>query len=221
MALYAIGDIHGSFFALEDIFRHGHIQKDDLVVFLGDYVDRGHEVKGVFDWLIENQKHYRFEFLLGNHEIMMQTARTDPENFEWWQMFGGKETLQSYGLEGDPDWAEKVNPAHWEFMDACKPYLEVEDFIFVHGGLEAGKPLSEQNDHHLYWKKYEVPEMYLPDKKVICGHTSRKNGEIANFGHTVCIDTFAHGGMWLSCLNVETGEFVQANNYGEVKKGLL
>lgn len=221
MALYAIGDIHGSLSALKTIFRQGLIKPDDLVVFLGDYVDRGHDVKGVFDWLIENKRHYRFEFILGNHDIMMQKAREDEEEKEWWFNFGGRETLDSYGLADDPDWVNKIDPTHWQFLEECQPYLEVGDFIFVHGGLAPGKPLAEQDDHDLYWKKYLVPEMYRPDKKVICGHTSRRNGEVADFGHTVCIDTFAHGGQWLTCLNVETGAYLQANNKGETTKGKL
>ena len=63
--------------------------------------------------------------------------------------------------------------------------------------------------------------MYLADKQVICGHTSRKNGKIHDFGHSICIDTYAYGGQWLTCLNVETGEFIQANEEGEVQKGNL
>ena len=221
MALYAIGDIHGCLRALQTIFEHAPIKEQDQVVFLGDYVDRGPDVKGVFDWLLANQNTYRFEYLLGNHEIMMRTARGDDEQFNWWQMFGGRETLESYDLADDPNWAEKVDPEHWRFMDDCKPYLEVGEYIFVHGGLEPGVALADQNMHHLYWKKYEAPVMYHPEKTVICGHTSRKNGEIAHFGHTTCIDTFAHGGQWLTCLNVETGEYWQANQQADIKIGAL
>ena len=221
MALYAIGDIHGCFTALKTIFAQGIIQKEDRVIFLGDYVDRGPDVKGVFDWLIENKNHYQFEFLLGNHEIMMQTASTNDAEMEWWLMFGGKETLASYGLQGDPDWVEKLDRRHWQFMADCKAYIEIGDYIFVHAGLATGVDLPDQHDHDLYWKKYEEPEMYLADKQVICGHTSRKNGKIHDFGHSICIDTYAYGGQWLTCLNVETGEFIQANEEGEVQKGNL
>jgi len=61
----------------------------------------------------------------------------------------------------------------------------------------------------------------IGDFLILCGHTSRKNGEIADFGHTICIDTYAHGGMWLTCLNIETGEFLKANNKGRTEKGKL
>lgn len=221
MAIYAIGDIHGCLTALKTIFQQNTIKLSDKIVFLGDYVDRGPNSKGVIDWLIENSKVYNFEFILGNHEIMMKSARLSQERLSEWLYFGGANTLDSYKIGDDINWANKVNPSHWKFIDACKPYVEIGNYIFVHAGLERHKTLATQNKFHLFWKKYETPEMYDRNKTVICGHTSRKNGKIADFKHTVCIDTYAYGGKWLTCLNVESGEFIKANNKGEVEKGKL
>jgi serine/threonine protein phosphatase 1 len=221
MSIYAIGDIHGSLKALLTIFIQNLIQKDDTIVFLGDYVDRGPDSKKVLNWLITNKTNYKFIFILGNHEIMMKTAKTSNERLMEWLYFGGSQTLDSYKIGDDSNWMNKIDDSHWEFIDSCKAYHEIEDYIFVHAGLEAGKELQEQNKHHLFWKKYETPKSYNSEKTVICGHTSRKNGEIANFGHTICIDTYAYGGKWLTCLNVETKEYIKANNKGKVKTGKL
>ncbi len=221
MPTFAIGDIHGSLTALKTIFDQGIIKENDQVIFLGDYIDRGPDSKGVIDWFLENRKRYQFEFIKGNHEIMMLTARTSPERLMEWLQFGGAETLDSYGIGDDSDWEFKIDPVHWDFFENCLPYYEVGNIIFVHAGLEIGVPLNKQNKHHLFWKKYKTPESYLKGKKVICGHTSRKNGEIANFNHTICLDTYAYGGMWLSCLNVDTNEYIQANEYGMVELGKL
>lgn len=221
MSIYAVGDIHGSLVALKSIFKQKLIKQDDTVVFLGDYIDRGPDSKGVLNWIIDNKKNYNFQFILGNHEIMMKTAKTSPERLTEWLFFGGSQTLDSYNIGDDPKWMDKIDKKHWDFIDSCKRYHEINDYIFVHAGLEAGKKLEDQNKHHLFWKKFETPECYDSNKTVICGHTSRKNGEIANFGHTICIDTYAHGGKWLTCLNVETKEFIKANNIGEIKSGKL
>jgi len=221
MAIYAIGDIHGSYKALKTIFNQGMIQPKDKVVFLGDYVDRGPDSKGVIDWLINKRNSFDFEFILGNHEIMMRTAKTSPQRLTEWLHFGGTKTLDSYKIGDDKNWMNKIDKSHWDFIDSCLDYLKIESFIFVHAGLETNKSLDEQNKHHLFWKKYETPLAYDSSKTVICGHTSRKNGEIADFGHTICIDTYAHGGMWLTCLNVVTGEFMKANNRGQIEKGKL
>ncbi len=221
MAIYAIGDIHGSLKALETIFKEGIVQRNDKVVFLGDYVDRGPDSKGVIDWLVKNKEDFNFEFILGNHEIMMVAAKGSQERQLEWLHFGGASTLDSYNIGDDQNWMNKIDETHWSFIDSCLDYLEIGNYIFVHAGLENGKNLDEQNKHHLFWKKYEEPEAYDCTKTVICGHTSRKNGEIADFGHTICIDTYAHGGMWLTCLNVETGEFLKANNSGRIENGKL
>ncbi|WP_432670125.1 metallophosphoesterase [Flavobacterium sp. SM2513] len=222
MAIYAIGDIHGSINALRTIFQQGLIIENDKVVFLGDYIDKGTSSKDVIDWLIKKSKVFDFEFILGNHEIMMTTAKYSPEIFvEWMHDYGGTFTLDSYNIHDYQNWMDKIDKTHWAFIDSCLPYLEIGAFIFVHAGLERNKSLSEQNSHDLFSKKFEEPVMYHPKKTLICGHTARKNGEIANFKHTICIDTYAHGGMWLTCLNVETGEFLKANNTGLIEKGRL
>jgi len=221
MALYAIGDIHGSLTALNTIFNQELIIRTDTVVFLGDYIDRGPDSKGVLDFLIKGKRDFHFEFILGNHEIMMQAAAKSREKVFEWLPHGGDQTLDSYGIGDDPYWFNKIDSSHWDFIDSCLPFLEIDQFIFVHAGLEKGKSLEEQNKYHLFWKPQEVPEQYDITKTVICGHTSRKNGQIENFGHTVCIDTFAHGGKWLTCLNVETGEYLKANNQGQTEMGSL
>ena len=70
MAIYAIGDIHGSAKALKTLFKQGLIKPEDKVVFLGDYVDKGSDSKEVIDWLIKNEKSYDFEYILGNLSLI-------------------------------------------------------------------------------------------------------------------------------------------------------
>jgi serine/threonine protein phosphatase 1 len=219
MALYAIGDIHGTLTALKTLFKVGNFSPEDTFIFLGDYVDRGPDSKGVIDWLLLNAHHFHFVFLRGNHEIMMLDSRESTSQLSSWLIFGGAETLDSYGTGGDSIWQEKIGQEHWGFLEQTKAWHQIDDLIFVHAGFEPGVALREQDEHDLFWKKYITPMPYEPDKTVICGHTSRKNGEIANFGHTICIDTFAYGGQWLTCLNVHTMEYIQANEYGDSKTG--
>lgn len=221
MSIYAIGDIHGCLKVLKAIFNQKIIKKDNTVVFLGDYIDRGPNSKKVLDWLIRNKENYNFKFILGNHEIMMSVAKTSNNRLTEWLHFGGAQTLDSYKIGDTSKWMNKIDNTYWEFIESCKSYIEIGNFIFVHAGLETGKKIEEQNKHHLFWKKYEIPECYDSEKTVICGHTSRKNGEIADFGHTICIDTFAYGGKWLTCLNVESKEYIKANNKGKIEIGKL
>jgi serine/threonine protein phosphatase 1 len=57
---------------------------------------------------------------------------------------------------------------------------------------------------------------------MVCGHTRQKNGAILDLGHAICLDTGAYTPSgWLSCLELETGRWWQANQAGEVRKGRL
>ena len=221
MALYAIGDIHGCFTALTTLFDQNVIKKKDTVVFVGDYVDKGPQTMQVIDWLLDKQSAYNFHFIKGNHEFIMEDALNSQAQFERWLNAGGRETLDSYGIEPVENWENELPQTHWNFIRNCVSYIEIGTYIFVHAGLETNVPITAQTNETLFWKKFETPSPYGKGKKVICGHTARKNGQIADFGHTICIDTFAFGGMWLSCLNVETGEYIQTNQNGQKRFGNL
>ena len=220
MAIYAIGDIHGCLNALETVFSAVGPTSEDLIVFLGDYVDRGPQSKQTIQWILDHGDKFNFITLKGNHEIMMMRSRVDGSFLDKWKGYGGAETLASYGDSAPLDW--KIVPdEHWAFMEDGLSIFTHRDIIFVHAGLEPGIPLHQQSDQAKYWDKYEHPLAYQDNKTVICGHTARKNGLVANFGHTVCIDTYAYGGQWLTCLEVESGKYWQGNQKGENRKGTL
>ena len=70
----AVGDIHGCFHALTTLAAFVPVQADDLVITLGDYVNRGLDTCAVLDWLINYRKTAQLVSLRGNHEIMMPSA---------------------------------------------------------------------------------------------------------------------------------------------------
>ena len=221
MAIYAIGDIHGCYNALTTVINSVQKSDYDTFVFLGDYINRGPKSKQTLDWLMDFSQTNNAVFLRGNHEIMMMVARQDENSLSEWLHFGGNNTLKSFEIVAKEKWAQNINDNYWQFLEQTQPYHQIGKHIFVHAGLEFGKSLDDQNNHNLFWKKYIIPQMYSLENTVICGHTSRKNGEIADFEHTICIDTYAYGGQWLTCLNVNTGEFYQANQEMKLQNGKL
>ncbi len=101
-------------------------------------------------------------------------------------------------------------------------YYETERQIFVHANLYPDLPLNEQPDYVVFWQHIdEWTPPHQSGKTMICGHTSQKTGEILNLGHAICIDTAACKGGWLTCLDVETGDYWQANESGETRAGFL
>jgi len=215
----AIGDIHGCITALTSLIDLVELRQDDKIITLGDYVDRGPNSRAVLEFVIELGKKHDLVALRGNHEIMMLDAREKRSWFEPWLQYGGQETLRSYS-EGRAESAsfDNVPDSHIDFLEIqLVAFYECEAHFFVHANVEAHIPLSEQPDAALYWKKYRDPERHCSGKIMVCGHTPQKTGLPLSNGHSICIDTWAYGGGWLSCFDIDSGTLWQANEAGDTR----
>ena len=214
--LFAIGDIHGCSQALQVLIQSIDPQPEDIVVTLGDLVDRGPDTRGVIDQLIELSKRTQFVGLLGNHEEMMLEVvrgQTPPHR---WLRYGGVDTLDSYGFDGDLDFL----PAdHVAFFGELGDYFENDDYFFTHGGYSPELPLGHQDPERLRWTSLRdlVPGPHYSGKTAVVGHTANHEGEVLDFGHLVCIDTYCYGGGWLTAMECTTRHFYQANEQGQVQ----
>jgi serine/threonine protein phosphatase 1 len=112
-----------------------------------------------------------------------------------------------------------VPAEHRAFLDACREFHETESHIFAHANYYPDLPMAEQCVAMLRWESLRefTPGPHDSGKKVILGHSSQKSGEILDLGHLVCIDTFCHGGGWLSALDVGTGKVWQADQHGRMR----
>lgn len=215
MRQIAIGDIHGCLRSLETMMAVLQPQEEDLIVTLGDYVDRGPDSKGVIDFLLDfRRSHSNYVALMGNHEIQMIRAletKLDCDRFLS-GLCGGRDTLDSYGGSFDD-----VPEEHWDFMRNSALYHELEEHILVHAGLEAKVPLADQDCETYYYHRFYGQEAHMSGKTVVCGHTIQ--GDIpTNLGYAVCLDTCAYGGGWLSALDVDSGRIWQTNERGESRE---
>lgn len=194
---------------------------DDLLVTLGDYVDRGPNTCGVLDWLIARNSQGHLIPLCGNHEIMMLQALDDDTTLRYWCDMGGAAALASYA-NGNRGQLSDVPDEHWQFLDhETKRYYETDTHFFVHANARPDWPLAEQPDEVLFWERFENTPPHQSGKIMICGHTAQKSGLPLDIGHAVCIDTWAYGRGWLTCLDPKTGEYWQANQLGETRKDRL
>jgi serine/threonine protein phosphatase 1 len=216
MRVLAIGDIHGCFRALATLVETAHIASNDLVVTLGDYVDRGPNSYAVLDWLVARAKANMLVALRGNHEVMMLRARDAPSQFEEWLTNGGDTTLSSYSPFGDAGTLVDVPDEHWHFLEnGCRDWYETPTHFFVHANAYADMALDAQPEFMLFWEQFNEPLPHQSGKIMVCGHTPQKSGRPISLGHAICIDTWAHGRGWLTCLEVATGRYWQANEAGE------
>lgn len=219
----AIGDIHGCFNALRSLVDFVGLRPDDTIVTLGDYVDRGPASSAVVEYVIELGKTRHLVPLRGNHEIMMLDSREKKSWFHAWMRYGGAETLLSYSPSGDdPGSFSDVPDSHIDFLqNNLVSYYECETHFFVHANADSKTALKDQTHAALYWQKYDNPQRHCSGKVMVCGHTIQKSGMPRSNGHSICIDTWACGGGWLSCLDVESGTIWQANEAGDTRRFTL
>lgn len=210
----AIGDIHGCQTSLTTLLDEIQPSQDDLIVTLGDYVDRGPDSKGVIDTLLELQSTHQLVHLMGNHEIQMIRALEAPHHLERFLsgLCGGQDTLDSYGGT-----FQDIPEEHWEFIRSAELYHELENHILVHAGVEASLPVAEQGQETYYYQRFYSQEPHCSGKTVVCGHTIQ--GDLpTNIGHAICLDTCAYGGGWLSALELDSGKIWQTNERGESRE---
>lgn len=164
MKTFAIGDIHGCFellvLALDYIYER--CEGDEVtIIFLGDYFDRGPNVKGVIELLMsEPPAGDTWVILKGNHEEMVVGAHSNPGLTEWWVANGGGATLKSF--DG------KVPDHVLKWANELPLFHETEFHFFVHAGVDPHKGLKEQDPHILLWMR-KFADTY--SKHVVHGHT--------------------------------------------------
>jgi serine/threonine protein phosphatase 1 len=216
-----MGDIHGCKAALLTLVELVQPTPEDLLIFLGDYIDRGPDSEGVIDWLQEQSARLKIIPLRGNHEAMILAARYDEVQARLWSSCGGYETLISYEADQRNDWPKAIPEGHWQFLLGTKKWYQTATHIFVHGMADSELEMSEQPEYMLLWESCRSMKPHKSGKKVICGHTPQRSGKPEAYHFGICVDTGAYQGGWLTCLHVESGKYWQANEARETRSGLL
>jgi serine/threonine protein phosphatase 1 len=204
--VYAIGDVHGRLDLLKaartQLLRHDQ-GRQNPVVFLGDYVDRGPDSCGVIEFLMTWKRGAIF-CLKGNHEAMMIQAcrRRDADSLETWLSFGGDATLRSYGAESLNQFSLDLIPeSHLVWLESLPTVLEDDHRVFVHGGLLPGVRIARQREDVLLWVRQRFLQAdgdEFPDRKhVVHGHTPVWAGKLSPsepelLAHRTNLDTAAY-----------------------------
>jgi serine/threonine protein phosphatase 1 len=210
-AIYAIGDIHGRLDALERLMEKiAPDLEQDRLVFMGDYIDRGPQSKGVVDYVLRLKNAAPPETVIclkGNHEFMFLNFLQGQER-EVFLVNGGLNTLKDYWGQ---DWEGLENlvlpPDHERFYQELKLYYATPEYIFVHGGLRPGVPLEDQEEADLLWIRGEfITAMDDFGRLVVFGHTPFRQPLV--LPNKIGIDTGAVYGNLLTCLKLPQEEFI-------------
>jgi predicted RecB family nuclease len=215
----AIGDIHGCSGALSALLGTVAPGADDTVITLGNYIDLGPDSNGVIGLLLGLGDRCKLVPLRGDHEELFLAALEGHDTLGRWHRAGSEQTLRSYGVESPGD----IPLLHRTFLSSCEGRHETDTHFFVHANYRADQPLKYQPAVVLRRKSLddEMPGPHFTGKVAVVGHTPQKNGKILEMGYLVGIDTYCHGGGWLTALDVGSGRWWQANQQGEVREGRL
>ena len=220
MSIFAFGDIHGEFSKLKNLINKINISENDVLVFLGDYIDRGKMSFEVIDYLIELDKKYTCVFIYGNHESMFMDYMSGI-NEDIFVLNGGKNTIDSYIKHGYDIRSKvyyinrKIPDEHIvNFFQRLKKYYETDDFIFVHAGVYPGISLEESSEDILLWMR-QFSSIPYEGKPVVYGHSP--NNVVLNEEYKICVDTgacFESMGD-LTCVQLPERNFYRQGNIKE------
>lgn len=223
-----VGDIHGQLKCLKRLIgrfedtAQGYAASQDLMVFLGDYVDRGPEVRGVLDYLIEQGSRRQCVFLRGNHEQVLLDFLSNADAGKNWIRIGGLETLASYGVaidfqhKTDIDWFQVQDLFRHAFPDEHRRFLEstelsysAGDFFLVHAGIDPARSLLDQSPRDLLTiRKKFLNNQDIREKIIVHGHSHVTEPVVRR--NRIGVDTGAYATRVLSALLIwnETTEFI-------------
>lgn len=205
--IFVVGDIHGCldmFSRLMDKIKWEPAQ--DRLIFIGDYIDRGKNPKGVVDYILALTKcSDRIECLIGNHEAIFLDYLSGKDR-GLFLFNGGWSTIESY--QGNklksPD--SLVPKDHLAFYKSLKTYIELQDFYIVHAGFRPGVEIENQSLEDMVWiRERFIYSDYDFGKKVIFGHTPFSEPLVSK--NKIGLDTGAVYGNRLTCLELPEMKF--------------
>jgi serine/threonine protein phosphatase 1 len=174
--IFVIGDVHGCKKELDSLISRLPLTRGDNIIFLGDYIDRGPDSKGVIDTIIQLSQTYNVITLMGNHEQMFLDFFENKNTPEAGAFLynGGTATLASYS---DDVGRYEFPEGHLNFLKNLKLYFETEDHFFVHAGIPnlSIQELKEDTASHveevLWVRETFLNSTYKWDKTIVHGHT--------------------------------------------------
>ena len=161
--LVAIGDIHVCLNELKELVLKVELFFKDKnssykYIFLGDYVDRGPDSKGVLEYVKEMVDNCTAIAIMGNHEAM------------------AIESFFEKKPNADPDYYDiklvNLEKSHIIWMSKLPIFVESPLHFFVHAGVNPVRSLKNQNNNEMLWIRNPFLEYIGPfEKYIVHGHT--------------------------------------------------
>lgn len=229
MRIIVIGDIHGGLKALIQVLNKVEVKDDDMLIFMGDYVDGWSESAQVVTFLIELSQKIKCVFIKGNHDVWCEEWLRNEEVNPTWYVHGGKETLESYET-----FSSNEKKIHLEFFEkSVLYYLDDKNRLFIHAGFTSMHGVEREfNPTTFYFDRtlwemaltmdkridknsHLYPKRLLLYNEIYIGHTptTNYNSEVPmNAANVWNIDTGAAFKGKISAMDIITKQFWQSDN---------
>jgi len=185
--IFAIGDIHGCAQQLATLLvRIPFDPKLDSLIFLGDYVNRGPDTKGVLDILLQLKESCTdIHFLKGNHEqeLLEYCATGHMDSLRALRGMGIDATVESYGsrvhsLGGFGCFP----PEHREFLHSLKFFHLQGDYLFIHSDINKEMLCYPMKESEGRMQRYVMETSLLSSRRLAQEQTTGIDNVIV-FGH--------------------------------------
>ncbi len=158
---YIIPEIHGNATLLEIILNRilpfrSHIGQKDILIFLGDYIDKGEQSADVLNILLNIQQEYpdRIFFLRGNHEELLLRAMHSEQDYDKWLDQGGQSTISSYTKNNYRipfnRLTDVIPSPHLQFLRETRISFQLDNYLFFHGGINLADPNQTTDDTFIF-----------------------------------------------------------------------
>ena len=222
--IFVVGDIHGCHIFLTQIHKKildksNNTSGNKLLIYLGDYIDRGPKIKETIQALLNFQPdNFQQIFLLGNHEqMMLDFINNVPDSLYLWILNGGDETLNSYGIKETAffknqtknnemirnELVNNIPKDHLQFFNNLSLFHQWGEYFFVHAGIDPEIPLEKQDKNTLIWQRRRkfLANTKMFEKIIVHGHTPQP--KVENLENRINLDTGAFYTEILSCLIID------------------
>ena len=200
--VWVIGDIHGYIETLRSLIENLNLGSKDIVICLGDMVDRGPDSAGVVKLFMEKENLYS---LKGNHEQMLL--------MDWEETNG----LGNYSHDGF--WSS-LSPLSREDMIEIMTFIRflpteiiLDKFRLVHAGycdMPYAESLEQQTDTERLWSRdiFTVNYPFDQERTVIVGHTIIQNYGVIGDNEVWNSTKLLKDGR-ASAIGIDTGIYLQ------------
>ena len=223
----AVGDIHGCLTPFLSMYERLNITDDDLIIFLGDYIDRGSESLTALEWIGRESLKPNVIALRGNHEQTLLDCIAGRYADRFYSLGIGTIRDVREAAKSDPTLPLRIVQTIRRMPLYHRLTIDGREYIFCHAGVDAmldpDPPIELQEPDRIVWVREEFYRHYEGEAIYVVGHTPVQflgqppfPIKFFNDRNIIMMDTGSccvESGR-ISCLDIISGEFWQTEPIG-------